>query len=76
MEFKKVKEICKLGLLDKCCSYLASDVNGFCCLKTTTAKSFIDRRRAKGTINAKGDNCFGYDNDKKEYIEYGERSSI
>lgn len=69
MEFEKAKEICRLGHLDKCCSYLASDVNGFCCLKTTTAKALIDRRRAEGTMNAKGDNCLGYDNEEKVYIK-------
>lgn len=51
------KEICKLGMLDKCCSYLAMGQKGFECLKNSGLKSIIDERRAAGTMHAKGDNC-------------------
>ncbi len=52
-----VKEICKLGHGEKCCSFLAAGAGGFTCLKNSGLKSLIDERRASGTMNAKGDNC-------------------
>lgn len=67
MDADKVKEICKPNQID-CCSYLAVDPTGFICCKTNSLKFIIDQRRAEGTMRAMGDNCPGYDNEKKEYI--------
>lgn len=68
METDKVNELCRPHTFE-CCSYLAADEKGWCCLKTTTAKSIIDKRRALGTMKAKGDNCPGYDNVTEEYLK-------
>lgn len=55
-----VMDVCKLGMMEKCCSYLAVGVHGFECLKLNPAgAAHIAVRRAAGTMVAQGDNCPG-----------------
>jgi hypothetical protein len=56
-----VKDVCKLGQGGHCCSYLGAGADGWECLKESSLKSTIDARRSAGTMNAKGDNCGGFD---------------
>lgn len=53
--------ICKKGMGGNCCSYLAMTVpNTWACAKELPdIYPIIDRRRAEGTMVAKGNNCSG-----------------
>lgn len=55
-----VKNICKPGT-HQCCSYLGVSGLGMECFKESSLKKVIDERRAAGTMNAKEDNCKGYE---------------
>lgn len=50
---------CKLGFGSQCCSYLGMGPNGFVCLKHSTLRKEIDRKRKEGELRAMGDNCPG-----------------
>lgn len=65
IEMPHVKEVCKLGHGEKCCSYLGMS-QGWTCLKESTLKDTIDARRSAGTMNSKGDNCEGYEKFKNK----------
>jgi len=57
-----IKDVCKLGQMEKCCSYLAVGAGGFECLKlSASGAAHIAIRRAEGTMVAMGDNCEGVD---------------
>lgn len=58
---KHIDKVCRLGQMGKCCSYFGCGTEGFECFKEVKGlKAHIDKRRAAGTMNAKGDNCVGY----------------
>ncbi len=53
------KIICRLGELEKCCSYLGAGKEGLLCLKDTPFREMIIDKREAGTMGSKGDNCQG-----------------
>ena len=58
-----VKDICKIGQGELCCSYLLMGPDGYECAKWDKNIGFrraIEIRRANGTIKSLGDNCNGY----------------
>lgn len=56
------RDVCKLGRMEKCCRYLAVGAKGFTCLKgNTILKAELDERVRENTINARGDNCVGWE---------------
>ena len=53
-----VKDVCRVGQLDKTCKYLTIGENGFVCAKLLPgAKELIDHHKAN--FIAKGNNCPG-----------------
>lgn len=56
-----VVETCKMGQMAACCRYLAVGKNGFCCLKHGEHHAYLDRRVENEDMNARGDNCVGWD---------------
>jgi len=56
-----LKSVCKLGEGEACCSFLMMGGGGFECAKGTPFEKPIRDRLAEGTMNAKGDNCTGFD---------------
>ena len=56
-----VKDTCKLGQGGACCAYLMGGPNGLECAKGTHIERVIATRLAAGTMNAKGDNCDGWE---------------
>ncbi len=55
-----VRDVCKLGHRESCCSYLGAGADGWECLKESSLKSAIDERRNTGRMTAMSDNCDGY----------------
>ncbi len=55
----ETKAVCKLGQAMLCCRFLAMGPDGWSCLKLTSLRGHIDERVARGTFNARGDNCDG-----------------
>ncbi len=53
------KTVCKRGRRSLTCSFIGMTGDGFRCLKGSTLESEINRRRAEGSMGAKGDNCSG-----------------
>jgi hypothetical protein len=51
---------CNLGKGESCCAFLASGAKGFECLKGGSLEHTIRERLAAAAMNAKGDNCDGY----------------
>lgn len=69
-DMEYIKRVCKAGSCSNCCAYLAVSTEGFCCAKEVAAlKNVIDSRVAAGTMNAKGDNCQGYQTEKAKIPE-------
>ena len=58
-----VDRVCKLGMGQSCCRYLAAGPSGLECLKLTPLKRAIDERFAAGRMVASGDNCDGLTSD-------------
>lgn len=54
-----VNAICQPGRKAACCRYLASDGNGWACVKFHDAGRVIEARVAAGSMVARGDNCSG-----------------
>lgn len=52
-----LKEVCKIGQLEKTCKYIALGSKGFICGKTDSVLS-VAIRRMKDMV-AQGDNCAG-----------------
>ena len=55
-----LKNICGLGKGEGCCAFLAAGSKGFECLKGGSLEHTIRERLAIEDMNAKGDNCNGY----------------
>lgn len=53
--------VCKIGQGDNCCSYIAClpPFEFVCAKQMPDIFLAIERRRAEGTMSAKGDNCSG-----------------
>jgi len=51
--------VCKRGQRNLTCSFIGATGSGFHCLKGTAFEPEINRRRAEGSIGARGDNCSG-----------------
>ena len=51
--------VCHLGTGEQTCSFLTLGANGFECAKGTEVEQVILKRRAEGTMKAKGDCCSG-----------------
>lgn len=60
MPLEYVKATCKMGQGHGCCRYLGANADGFACLKFTGLKEMLDERVAHEAMNARGDNCPGY----------------
>jgi hypothetical protein len=60
MPLEYVNATCKMGQGHACCRYLGANADGFACLKHTGLKDMLDARVAHETMNARGDNCPGY----------------
>lgn len=55
----KIGLLCKPGQGVTTCSFLLAGRDGFMCSKGTGFQAEIDKRRAAGTMGAKGNNCSG-----------------
>lgn len=60
-EDKYVKDVCKVGKGENCCSYLGMGASGWECLKESSLKATIDKKREQKSMNAMSDNCDGFE---------------
>ncbi len=58
-----LKSTCQPGT-ENCCAYLTLGAGGFECAKMSSLKLSIDLRLAEGTMNAIGDNCDGWEDER------------
>lgn len=56
---------CGLGKMAECCRYLGCGKDGFECLKGGEFQALLDRRAAAKTMNARADNCEGWEKVKQ-----------
>jgi hypothetical protein len=55
-----VIETCKIGQGTDCCAFLMGGPSGMECAKGTSVEHTIRGRLQAGTMNARGDNCDGF----------------